>query len=88
MAHYCAGERCYEHAGCSLAELSDDPLIGFVTESDGVERRELELLLERAARAESAGAPIYRTPVNHHDNKPAVDPDRSWSRNRATASQP
>ena len=37
-------------AGCSLAELVDDPLIGLVMKSDGVERRELERLLERVAR--------------------------------------
>jgi hypothetical protein len=37
-------------AGCSLAELIDDPLIGLVMSSDGVDRRELELLLERVAR--------------------------------------
>ena len=28
--------------GCSLAELVDDPLIGLVMKSDGVDRRELE----------------------------------------------
>jgi len=37
-------------AGCALAELVDDPLIGLVMKSDGVERRELERLLERVAR--------------------------------------
>jgi hypothetical protein len=37
-------------AGCSLAELVNDPLVGLVMKSDGVERRELELLLERIAR--------------------------------------
>ena len=36
-------------AGCSLAELVDDPLIGLVMKRDGVERRKLELLLERIA---------------------------------------
>jgi len=35
--------------GCSLAELVDDPLIGLVMKSDGVDRRELNLLLERVA---------------------------------------
>ena len=64
-------------AGCSLAELIDDPLIGLVMKSDGVDRRELELLLERAARAASAGAPICETPVDHRDNKPAADPDQA-----------
>jgi hypothetical protein len=33
--------------GCSLAELVDDPLIGLVMKSDGVDGRELNLLLER-----------------------------------------
>ena len=37
-------------AGCSLAELMEDPLIGLVMKSDGVDRCELELLLERVAR--------------------------------------
>jgi hypothetical protein len=37
-------------AGYSLAELVDDPLIGLVMKSDGVDRSELELLLERVAR--------------------------------------
>jgi len=36
--------------GCSLAELVDDPLIGLVMKSDGVDRCELELLLARVAR--------------------------------------
>ena len=35
---------------CSLAELIDDPLIGLVINRDGVDRHELELLLERVAR--------------------------------------
>ena len=35
----------------SLAELVDDPLIGLVMKSDGVDRRELELLLEQVTRA-------------------------------------
>jgi len=38
-------------AQCSLAELVDDPLTGLVMKSDGVDRRELELLLEQVARA-------------------------------------
>jgi hypothetical protein len=53
-------------AGCSLVELVDDPLIGLVMKSDGVERRELELLLVRVARervrasqlASSRGLPL------------------------------
>ena len=50
--------------GCSLAELVDDPLIGLVMKSDGVDRCELNLLLERvagerlpAARLASPGRP-------------------------------
>ena len=37
-------------AGRSLAELIDDPLTGLVMKSDGVDRRQLELLLEQVAR--------------------------------------
>jgi hypothetical protein len=37
-------------AGCSLAELIDDPLTRLVMKSDRVDRRELELLLQRIAR--------------------------------------
>jgi hypothetical protein len=56
-------------AGCSLVELVDDPLIGLVMKSDGVERRELELLLVRVARervrasrlASSRGLPLSIT---------------------------
>jgi metal-sulfur cluster biosynthetic enzyme len=61
-------------AGCSLAELIDDPLINLLMKSDGVDRREVELLLEWAARTASASVPICGTPVNHRNNKPAVDP--------------
>ena len=43
-----------DHAGFTLAELIDDPLTGLVMKSDGVDRRDLELLLERVAR-ERAG---------------------------------
>ena len=32
-----------------LAELVNDPLTGLVMKSDGVDRRELELLLEQVA---------------------------------------
>jgi hypothetical protein len=35
---------------CSLAELMEDPLVGLVMQSDGVERCELELLFERIGR--------------------------------------
>ena len=43
-------------AGCSLTELIDDPLINLLMKSDGVDRREVELLLERVARTASASA--------------------------------
>jgi len=36
--------------GCSLAELVKDPLIGLVMKSDGVDRRELDRLLQPVAR--------------------------------------
>jgi len=39
----------------SLAELTADPLIGLVMKSDGIDRRDVELLLERVAR-KRAGA--------------------------------
>ena len=51
----------------SLAELVDDPLIGLVMKSDGVDRRELKLLLEQVARAiadDLAHRPT-RTRVSH-----------------------
>jgi hypothetical protein len=51
-------------AQCSLAELMADPLIGLVMKSDGVDRRDLDLLLERVAR-ERAGA-IARPEVLAH----------------------
>jgi hypothetical protein len=63
-------------AGCSLAELIDDPLIGLVMKSDGVDRCELELLLEQAART-AAVIPTRRTAVSQHDYKPAGAPDQS-----------
>ncbi len=34
----------------SLAELVEDPLVGLVMKSDGVDRRSIELLFERVAR--------------------------------------
>ena len=39
---------------CSLAELMEDPLVGLVMQSDGVDCCELELLFERVAHR---GAP-------------------------------
>ena len=37
-------------AECSLAELMQDPLVGLVMKSDGVDRCELEVLFERVVR--------------------------------------
>jgi hypothetical protein len=61
-------------AQCSLAELMADPLIGLVMKSDGVERRDLELLLERVAR-ERAGA-VARQAVLAHAGPPIVKQSR------------
>ena len=35
----------------SLAELVEDPLIGLLMKSDGVDRHSIELLFERVARS-------------------------------------
>jgi len=61
---------------CSLAELVDDPLIGLVMKSDGVDRHELERLLEQAART-AAVIPTRRTAVNEYDDRSAGDLDQS-----------
>ena len=37
-------------AECSLAELVEDPLVGLLMKSDGVDRRSVEHLFERVAR--------------------------------------
>lgn len=39
----------------SLAELVEDPLVGLLMKSDGVDRRSIELLFERVAHS-----PRYR----------------------------
>jgi hypothetical protein len=39
-----------ENAEYSLAELVQDPLIGFVMKSDGVDPRSIQLLFEQIAR--------------------------------------
>jgi hypothetical protein len=39
----------------TLVELVEDPLVGLVMKSDGVDRRSIELLFERVARS-----PRYR----------------------------
>ena len=61
-------------AQCSLAELMADPLIGLVMKSDGVDRRDLELLLERVAR-ERAGT-IARQAVPAHTGPQIVKQSR------------
>jgi hypothetical protein len=35
----------------SLAELIEDPLVGLVMRSDGIDRHSIELLFERVARS-------------------------------------
>jgi hypothetical protein len=40
-------------AECSLAELMEDPLVGLVMQSDGVDRCELELLFERVGSGQA-----------------------------------
>ena len=45
------GRNVVDIAGCSLAELMDDPLTALVMKSDGVDRHELELLLAQVAQA-------------------------------------
>jgi hypothetical protein len=50
-------------AKCSLAELVQDPLVGLVMRSDGVDRCELELLLEQVARERVRFAERTDTPV-------------------------
>lgn len=37
-------------AESTLAELVEDPLVGLVMKSDGVDRRAIEILFERIAR--------------------------------------
>ena len=56
---------------CSLAELVDDPLIGLVMKSEGVDRRELKLLREQVAQA------IADDPA-HRPNRTRVS---RWGRN-------
>ena len=62
-------------AECSLAELMDDPLVGLVMRSDGVNRAELKPFLERVARAiasDSAANPC-RPPCMRPTHSTAVD---------------
>jgi len=48
---------------CSLTELVDDPLIGLVMKSDGVDRRTIELLFARIARERTAVASRSKVPA-------------------------
>jgi hypothetical protein len=41
----------HKTAEYSLAELVEDPLVGLLMKSDGVDRRSIELLFERVARS-------------------------------------
>ena len=45
------GREVMSIAECPLAELVDDPLVGLIMKSDGVNRAALRTLLERVARA-------------------------------------
>ncbi len=49
-------------AECSLAELMEDPLVGLVMRSDGVDRCELELLFERVGRGQAWADHAERRP--------------------------
>ena len=42
----------HKTAEYSLAELVEDPLVGLLMKSDGVDRRSIEVLFERVARSE------------------------------------
>jgi hypothetical protein len=48
------GRRAMDHkiTEYSLAELVEDPLVGLLMKSDGVDRRSIELLFERVARSD------------------------------------
>jgi hypothetical protein len=48
---------------CSLAELMEDPLVGLVMQSDGVDRCELELLFERVAHRHAPADGICGLPA-------------------------
>jgi hypothetical protein len=50
----------YPGAESSLAKLIEDPLVGMIMKSDGVDRRSIELLFERIAAGRSAGVEVVR----------------------------
>jgi hypothetical protein len=58
-----AGRDVMDIAECSLAELMEDPLVGLVMESDGVDRCELELIFERVVRERSGAGSRVRLPT-------------------------
>jgi hypothetical protein len=48
----------YHRSESSLAELIQDPLVGLVMRSDGVDQRSIELLFETIAARRSAGSGV------------------------------
>lgn len=48
-------------AECSLTELVEDPLIGLMMKSDGVDRRSIELLFERIGKERIRGSEGLRS---------------------------
>jgi hypothetical protein len=50
----------YPYAERSLAELIEDPLVGMIMKSDGVDPRSIELLFERIAVGRSARVEMLR----------------------------
>jgi hypothetical protein len=50
-------------AETSLIELLDDPMVGLLMQSDGVDRQSLERLLEAVERDRSQGAPSASAPL-------------------------
>ena len=50
----------YGSVECSLTELLQDPLVGLMMRSDGVDRRSIELLFERIAATRARGVVMVR----------------------------
>ena len=50
-------------AQCSLTDLVEDPLIGLVMKSDGVDRRSIELLFARLAHERARAASRSEVPA-------------------------
>ena len=53
----------------SLAKLIEDPLIGLVMKSDGVDRRSIEYLFERIARERAGGDHALRLRLGDKETK-------------------